>query len=225
MPETRKKVLDNAIEAISSYILTRHLQVGEALPREIHLSEKLKISRNILREAMRHFRTLGIIQSRPRTGAVIARLLPEDPYAGYLPFISGNAVPMRQIAEMRFCFEPGAAPLMTACVTPEDLAELRKILAAMKHPASKKESYRLDLEFHACLLRIPRNDLIACQIPLLIHFFTNYREKQIADDAEPPQNDFYEVHKKIYDALEARDSDMLTALLREHNRPYILPPS
>ncbi|MEI3006272.1 MAG: hypothetical protein V8T87_16965 [Victivallales bacterium] len=45
------------------------------------MRRNLGISRNILREAIRHYRTLGIIDSKPKLGAAIARLVPDNPYA------------------------------------------------------------------------------------------------------------------------------------------------
>ena len=86
-PVRRKNTVDIAIDNIGEYIIN-HLQVGDALPGEREIAEKLQISRNITREALQHYRTLGIIESKPKVGAVVARLTPVKAYDGYLPFIS-----------------------------------------------------------------------------------------------------------------------------------------
>ena len=86
----RKTTHDATIDGIRDYILKNRLKVGDSLPSEHELCAALGISRNILREAMRYFRTLGFITSKSKTGAVIARLMPENPFEGYMPFIAAQ---------------------------------------------------------------------------------------------------------------------------------------
>ena len=131
-PIKPKSTLDCAIDAIRAYILDNRLQPGDVLPTETVLAQKLGISRNILREAMRHYRTLGIIDSKPKLGAAIARLVPDNPYAGYLPFFAAGGNSLRELFEIRSSLEAGAAPFLVRSVTPEGLALLRKIHRQME---------------------------------------------------------------------------------------------
>ena len=67
-----KNTVETAIESIGTYI-AYNLHPGDVLPIERDLSTQLQISRNITREALQYFRTLGIIDSKPKVGAVDAR--------------------------------------------------------------------------------------------------------------------------------------------------------
>ena len=108
----RKTTHDAAIDGIRDYILKNRLKVGDSLPSEHELCASLGISRNILREAMRHFRTLGIIASKAKTGAVVARLMPENPFEGYMPFIAAQDNCQSELLKTRQVIEVGAIPFI-----------------------------------------------------------------------------------------------------------------
>ncbi|MBR6586706.1 MAG: FadR family transcriptional regulator, partial [Kiritimatiellae bacterium] len=91
--------------SIGAYIATLH--EGDVLPGERELAGKLQISRNITREALQHFRTLGIIASKPKIGSVVVKLLPANPYAGYMPFIAASRHSLKELLELRFILESG----------------------------------------------------------------------------------------------------------------------
>ena len=64
-----------AVTAIGEYIIGRGLQPGDVLPPEPSLASSLGISRNILREALRHYRTLGLIESKPKVGTILMQVI------------------------------------------------------------------------------------------------------------------------------------------------------
>ena len=132
-PVKPKNTLDCAIDAIRAYILGNHLKPGDVLPAEIELASRLGVSRNILREAMRHYRTLGIIESKPKLGATIARLVPDNPYAGYQPFLAEGDNSLRELFEMRNSLEIGSAPFLVRAVTPGALEELKILHQQMRY--------------------------------------------------------------------------------------------
>ena len=76
-PHRRHRVhlADSAVETlvgqIKALIDTRNLGVGDALPSERELCEMFSSSRNTVREAMRILKTYGVVDVRPKVGAVI----------------------------------------------------------------------------------------------------------------------------------------------------------
>ncbi len=56
---------------ILDLIRSRGLAVGDALPTERELCDLFGASRNTVREALRTIRTYGLIDARPRVGAVL----------------------------------------------------------------------------------------------------------------------------------------------------------
>lgn len=221
-----KNTVDIAIETIGKYI-AENMHVGDALPSERELAEKLQISRNILREALQHFRTLGIIESKPKTGAVVTRLMPNDAYAGYKPFLAISPHTFQDLAHLRLTLELGCAERAIEHVTAQDIEELNalceKICTLSKKSGTKSGKnenllQEADIEFHTKIMKLSHNALIDSMIPLVIeffekefleeHFFINRRESG------------YQEHFDMVKALEKKDLVNLTGLIRSHLQSY-----
>ena len=205
-----------AVKAIGAYLTGSGLRPGDRLPTELELSSRLGISRTILREALRHYRTLGIISSHPRVGMTVERLLPDDPYKCYLPFIAAASGAMREVAELRLCLESGAAELICSRIGKSDLAELRRIVDAMR-TASCDKLNPLDIEFHSRLLRVTGNRMIETLIPLLVAFFRMQCPETEPDAAWLRSN--AEKHLKLVEVLERRDAAEFRTRIVRHILP------
>src|SRR5881296_3721688 len=74
---------DTAIlDAIAGFIVERGLLPGDRLPSERELSERLKVSRPTLREALQRWAALGIVDMRVGSGTYLA--VPVAPGAVHL---------------------------------------------------------------------------------------------------------------------------------------------
>ena len=67
----RRQVADVVAERIERLIVDGVLKVGQALPSERRLCEKLGISRSALREGLRVLRGRGIIETSQGRGGVV----------------------------------------------------------------------------------------------------------------------------------------------------------
>ena len=209
-----ENTLSTAVKAIGEYLTGSDLKPGDKLPTEEALAHRFGVSRTILREALRHYRTLGIISSRPRVGMTVERLLPDDPYREYLPFIAASPGALDEVAELRICLESGAAELILARATAADFAELRRIVDRMR-TAPARELDRLDIDFHSHLLRITGNRMIATLIPLLIEFFRIQRKTPPATARDRNADG----HLRLVEALEAGDAAKFRKLVSQHIMP------
>ncbi len=216
----KKNTLEQAIEVIKNYIVVNKLNEGDSLPPETELAESLGISRNILREALRHYRTLGIIGSKPKTGTFIARLAPVNPYRGYLPFIAANENSMRELAEARIVLECGAAPLIAARATPGHIRELEAINERLEASVDIGKRLELEIELHSAMLRIADNSIINGLIPLLVDFF---QQRLHADSPRTPRPtpEVNDEHRRIIDAIRNHDGAALAKLLNVHGSDYL----
>ena len=218
-PVKSYSALDGAISAIGGYILDNRLQPGDVLPGEFRLSEELGISRNIIREAMQHYRTLGIIVSKPKVGATICRLLPEDPYGNYLPFLAAEpAKVLPEVAEVRYSLETGAAGFMVRHADRSDIDKLEEILVKFKTESDLVRMRELDIDFHRTLLESTHNSILIGLIPLVVNFFSEMfpsQGKEIHFDDSSVQRVSLE-HSAIVAALLARDEETLR---QELSRP------
>lgn len=178
------------------------------------MSENLGISRNIIREGISYYRTLGIIESKPKVGAVIVSLCPEDPFSGYMPFLEIDPEGRREAAEMRMTLECGAVPLMIAGCTDDDIKQLELLLDELD-----KETYiDAEVKFHSIMLKMTANRLIKSMIPLTVEFFAHRRGRQ----SERNRKDIINDHKLIIDALRKRNIRLLLEALQLHYKSYFM---
>ncbi len=204
----KQTTLKSVIKVLRDYIIDNKLEPGDRLPSELELSDSLGISRNIIREGMRYYRTLGIIESRPKVGAVVARLQPKDAFGGYLPFIEHDPRGISEAAEMRMALECGSAPLMTAKITDEEISKLEKLLNELEG----EDVLEAEIEFHTIMLCSTRNRLIESMIPLTVEFFS----RKNIDTDNRSRKDIISDHREIIAALQERNPDRLLTALHIH---------
>lgn len=217
-----KSTVEAAIESIGNFIA--ELAEGETLPGERELAEQLKISRNIAREALQHFRTLGIIESKPKIGAVVQKLLPVNPYAGYMPFIVSAQHSLQELAELRLILESGCCKGAVENAADEDLAQLYELadeINRLKDTAvSSEERCRLnnlDIEFHSAFIRLSRNSLLNSLIPLVIDFFSKH---YLHNEDNIKRLAGYSDHFDMIDALKNKDAAKLQQIVNSHIEVY-----
>ncbi|MDD3118162.1 MAG: GntR family transcriptional regulator, partial [Victivallales bacterium] len=161
----RRHALAAVIKSLREYIIDHRLRPGDRLPTEHELARQFGSSRNIIREGMRYFRALGIITSGPRVGATVGRLFPVDPFAGYLPFLSGDPRSVDEARQLRLALETGFAALM---IEHCDAADLAALTALPEQFLANRECRDADIMFHSRLLRLTRNRLAESLIPLVV---------------------------------------------------------
>ena len=218
-PVKIQRTVEAAIENIGAYIATLH--EGDVLPGERELAGKLQISRNITREALQHFRTLGIIESKPKIGSVVAKLLPENPYAGYMPFIAASRHTLQELLELRFILESGCCDSAVNNVSMSDVEKLQELARRIKDAdgdrTQRETAYQLDVEFHSTILRLSRNTLLESLIPLVVEFFSkNY----LQNNSQALRREGYDEHFSMVEALKQRDAATLRQLVALHLSAY-----
>ncbi len=228
LPVKCKNTVEIAIENIGSYI-AENLQVGDVLPSERELAESLHISRNITREALQHFRTLGIIESKPKVGATVARFSPGNIYEGYMPFLSISEHNFEDLAHLRLMLELGCAEQAIKNVTPENIEELYAMSEKIKKNADEWEAgasekrekmYKMDMEFHTRMMRLSGNSLMESLIPLVVEFFSKQYLRSITSVCNKRLIG-YEEHFQMLDALKEKNLPRLSELIRSHINTYI----
>jgi DNA-binding FadR family transcriptional regulator len=103
------------------------MKVGDLLPKELDLAEKLGVSRTVIREALLRLKTVGLIESKKHKGAVLTNpnvLLPLRKV--FHPSILDSAT-LKDLFEMRLALEVGMADFIVNKITDKDIKELEDI--------------------------------------------------------------------------------------------------
>jgi GntR family transcriptional repressor for pyruvate dehydrogenase complex len=209
---------DSAVAAVVSRIkeLFEHgnLRVGDPLPSERELCEICAASRTTVREAMRILKAYGVVEVRPKTGAVIIDRRMEA--ALELFSFSTLAISRQTFVDtqgFRQLIEVGAFDRLIEETTPLALADLRAINDEMSRQASALSAAVEDFRFHAGLVAILGNrqldDLYRIMRPVMLRIM----EGGVLRGRGPAN---YREHASIIDALERRDRLAFQYRVAEH---------
>ena len=122
------------IERIEGMILSGALKPGDRLPSERDLAEQMKISKTIVHIGIEDLSRMGFLEVTPRRGTVVADFAETGNLETLNAILRYNGGKLdRQmvvsIIELRSAVEGGALIRLGRRHTPEDIAELRGMLA------------------------------------------------------------------------------------------------
>ncbi|NDZ76437.1 FadR family transcriptional regulator [Streptomyces sp. SID10362] len=142
-------VTDEAIEKIKVMIVDGELRPGQRLPKEAVLAERLGLSRNSLREAVKALSLIRVLDVRQGDGTYVTSLEP-----GLLLDALGFVVDFHQddsvldFLDVRGILEPAAAARAARAMSREDVTALKGVLDSLPKEPSLDELIANDLEFH-----------------------------------------------------------------------------
>jgi DNA-binding FadR family transcriptional regulator len=156
-----------AIEHLGTRIVGGELPTGHVMLAE-QLEEELRVSRSVVREAVRVLQSLGLVETIKRVGI---RVLPANRWNPFDPLVirwrlagDGRGAQLRSLAELRSAVEPVAASLAAENAPEELRRELLDVSLAMRdagHAGDVPRFLELDIHFHALLLTGSGNEMFA----------------------------------------------------------------
>ena len=158
---------ESLTKRLEELILDGTLKPGRKLPSERQLSERLGVSRNILREALKTIRGRGLINTRHGRGSIVASLVPEFNHKNPLTLLYGeHARILYDLLEVREVLEAQAAFLAAQRATREDISHIRQAFKALEElvgdVAAPEEAALRDHAFHQSIYEASNN-------PVLVH--------------------------------------------------------
>lgn len=166
---------DRVENSLREFFTENAFKPGDPLPNEQEIAQRLNVSRNVVREALSRLRMLGMIETRPRRGMVMAQ---PDPLASIEkvlnPLILSQSS-LNDIFELRLILEMGIADFLFARKTAKALDELELIVEKQKKlPLLSKED---EIEFHGKLYDMTGNETFqrfqSLLFPVFEHVFTS----------------------------------------------------
>ncbi|MFC8719691.1 FadR/GntR family transcriptional regulator [Kitasatospora sp. NPDC057198] len=209
-------VTDEAIVRIKEMILGGELAPGAKLPKEADLAERLGLSRNSLREAVKALSLIRVLDVRQGDGTYVTSLEPElllDTLAFVVDFQRDDTV--LHFLQVRRILEPEATALAARAMTDAQVAALGELLAALPEDASLDELLANDLEFHRLIAIGSGNPVL---VPLLDGISAPTTRARIwrGLTEEGATARTREQHRAIHSALARRDADLARALALAH---------
>ncbi len=199
---------------IKELIREQKLKPGEKLPNELELCDHFSVSRPTIREAIKTLMSQGIVIIRRGKGTFVADVpgMAEDPLG--LDFISSSNLRL-ELIEARLIIEPGVARLAAINVQPQDLERIAASIRDMEDIVVQHHvNINAELDFHRSIAEATRNPVIMRIVPVIMDSIA--KTYQDAPRTSEDHRDALEEHKKIYEAIAARDSERAYAAMHQH---------
>ncbi|MEU0744186.1 FCD domain-containing protein [Streptomyces sp. NPDC006134] len=211
-------VPQRAMERIKAMIAEGVLEPGQRLPAERDLAARLGISRGSVREAIRALTTLGVLRARHGSGVYVTALEAGDLLETFGVVAGLSRGPrLVELLEVRRVLESAAAALAAARITPGQLAQVERHLAAMSTTADPEEALTHDLAFHREIAAAAGNETMAAMLEGLSSRTVRARVWRGHQDEEALDRTRRE-HAAIHRALAARDPEAARTAAAAHVR-------
>jgi GntR family transcriptional repressor for pyruvate dehydrogenase complex len=202
---------DQAIAKIKDLIVSGEFSAGSKLPKEQLLADRLGLSRNSLREAVRALTMIGVLEPRVGDGTYVTSLEPELLLAG-LGFVSDLLAgeTLLELHQVRRILEPVATGLAAHRLTDADFRLLEDCLDQMDDAQTIQDFIDTDTEFHRIIITASGNSTLASLIvglsggTLRARLWRSITEQGAVEITKSR-------HLDIYRALRARDAELASA--------------
>lgn len=199
---------DAVLKALAAFVRQEALELGDKLPTERILAERLKVSRNTVREALTRWEGLGLVERRQGSGTYLKAEVSPDMHHMPLTFAGGNDfATLMHTLEIRRSLESEAAALCASRASEEDIAMIAEKLEIMETEARTRPgaSSEEDWQFHLALYRASGNPLFGQIISAMQELFHRFWEHPLGvhdfGDASFPY------HRTTYERIAARDPE------------------
>lgn len=218
-----KDVRNGTVERIQDLILSEGLMVGDPMPTESALCERLEISRSSVREAMRTLASLDIVQIRHGHGTFVGELSLSPLVKGLLfrtRLDDGNDLgSLREVVELRVALDLSVAEQLVDHYRDSVNPHLESLVEEMRALAQAGEPFpNADAAFHEYLLSPLQNGLLK----QLAQAFWEIHTSAVPLLGIAPAEDILDTvdaHQAMLNALETGDVMAYREAVLAHYRP------
>ena len=192
---------DVVFNTLRQSILTGELKPGERL-MEIHLADKLGVSRTPIREAIRKLELEGLVTMIPRRGAEVAQITEKN---------------LRDVLEVRRALDALAVELACDRITAEELEELRAACESFEIETKKgnaNQVARADVALHDIILKASGNSKLMQMISNFSQQMYRYRLEYVKDEGNYDR--LIREHRIISEAVRDKDKETGAKAIKSH---------
>ncbi|HET7441578.1 MAG TPA: FadR/GntR family transcriptional regulator [Terriglobales bacterium] len=210
------RLYEQIVKQIEESILKGALKPGDQLPAERDLAQQFGVSRTAVREAVKALREKGLVEAYSGRGTFITNGTSQA-IKQSLDFMMriGQQDGLVHLAEVRQILEPEIAALAATRIQEPHLATMREAVAVMDQALRDPDAYiEADLDFHLSLAEAAENPIILSLIDSIVGLLREQRLRIFYVDGGPERGQSH--HKRILEAVEARDADRSRDAMRAH---------
>jgi GntR family transcriptional repressor for pyruvate dehydrogenase complex len=215
--ERKGSLSERLARMLEEGIATGALEVGAPIPSERMLAEEFRVSRTVVREAVRALVAKGLLDVRTGSGTVVTLpTAPDVAKAMSLVLMTHNdKLPYNKVSEARRIIEVEVAGLAAERRSAEDLVLLQTAVDGLVGDALTREEFvRFDMEFHRDLARATGNELLLILEESIAHVLSRVREA--AFDVEGAVQSAHHHHARLLAAVKRGDAQAAQLAMKRH---------
>lgn len=192
---------DVVFKTLRKGILTGELKPGERL-MEIHLANRLGVSRTPIREAIRKLELEGLVTMIPRKGAEVANITEKN---------------LKDVLEVRQALEGLAIELACDRITEEKKLDLRERLDQVEAAVKTGDTSAIasaDVAFHDTIVEASGNGRLVQLVSNLGEQMYRYRFEYIKDVTKHSQ--IMREHRIMYESIMEKDKEKAAQIVKTH---------
>ncbi len=215
----KQKLSGQVRDVLLEMISTGAVDVGDNLPSERELMERLGVGRPAIREAMQSLATAGLIEirqgGRARVAAPSVGRMVDQVGETMKHILSNSPASLENLKEARALFERELARIAARRRTVADIARLVDIMAAMKLAQQDPRQFRiLDGLFHREVAAISGNPIFSALIDALFRWLSDFHADMVA--APGLEALTVQEHQGILDAISRGDAEAAATATAAH---------
>lgn len=198
------------LKSLSAFVDEAGFAPGDRLPSERALCDALGVGRSTVREALKRWEALGIVERRQGSGIYL--LAKVGPNVVHVPLVLARPSRVRnllQILQVRRALEGEAAAICAASASDEAIASIGDALTRMEAAHAAGDGSAADWVFHQTIYLATGNpffpQIIQSMRDLLHQLWENALELPDFADASFP------FHRTMFDAIRRRDPEAARA--------------
>lgn len=192
---------DVVFNTLRQGILTGELKPGERL-MEIHLANRLGVSRTPIREAIRKLELEGLVTMIPRRGAEVAQITEKS---------------LQDVLEVRRAMDALCVELACDRISEEELEQLKRACENFEQATQTREPKKIaqaDVALHDIIVRATGNDRLVQLVHNLSEQMYRYRFEYIKDMSKHQR--LIEEHRIIYESILKKDKETASKTAKLH---------
>jgi GntR family transcriptional repressor for pyruvate dehydrogenase complex len=212
----RLKVVDQIVQLIQEGVLN----LGDQLPSERTIAERMGISRPTVREAIAALEVVGLVETKIGQGTYITSNNVDLLQTRLENLFQTERSPFETL-ETRKILETHAAVLAAEKASPEQIEEIRTALEAIQDEAENSQTWNeeADRRFHIAIAEASGNSVI-CE---MLHILMDMNQQRVWAKLKEIgrlipgslDKDLLD-HQEIYQAIQARDPDRAMIVVWDH---------
>lgn len=211
-PVTRPRLYEQVVEQILDWVRDNDLRVGDRLPPERELAQRLGVSRATVSQALVAMEVVGVVAVRHGDGATLVESAGVSKVVGAL---RRHAQQLPEVIEAREALESKLAALAAVRRTDADLERIDHALDLMERDVDAGgRGVEGDELFHAAVTAAGHSALLAQLMNEISDLILETRIESLSQPDRPRES--LEGHRRIAEAIRAGDPEAAAQAMRDH---------